>query len=92
VEACSRDLCGGTKRARGAQARRKALKPPSSKGDAASLLATTTVIGSYLGERSYAMLSGLAAAGALVVRTANAPSAAIGEHVAVIRFDLAPGF
>jgi hypothetical protein len=45
-----------------------------------------------LGERSYAMLSGLAAAGALVVRTANAPSAAIGEHVAVIRFDLAPGF
>ena len=46
----------------------------------------------YLGERSHAMLSGLAAAGALVVRTVNALSAAIGEHVAVIRFDLVPGF
>jgi len=38
------------------------------------------------------MLSGLAAADALVVRTANAPSAAIGEHVAVSRFDLVPDF
>jgi molybdopterin biosynthesis enzyme len=56
------------------------------------LLTITTVIVTYLGERSYAMLSGLASAAALVVRTANAPSAAIGEHVAVIRFDLAPGF
>ena len=44
----------------------------------------------YLRKRSYAMLSGLAAADALVVRTINTPSAAIGEHVAVIRSILLP--
>ena len=68
------------------------LKGVCPKGNAPGLVTRTTVIVTYLGERSYAMLSGLAAAGGLVVRTANASSAAIGEHVAVIRFDLVPGF
>lgn len=45
-----------------------------------------------LSEQDNAMLSGLAAADALALRPADAPPAAAGEAVAVIRFDRAAGF
>jgi len=42
--------------------------------------------------QDHAMLSGLAEADTLVVRPAGAPAAAIGEAVAIIRFDRLPGY
>lgn len=47
---------------------------------------------SVLADQDNAMLSGLALADALVIRPADAPPAAPGEPVAVLRFDLSPGF
>lgn len=47
---------------------------------------------SVLADQDNAMLSGLALADALVLRPADAPPAAPGEPVAVLRFDLSPGF
>lgn len=45
-----------------------------------------------LADQDNAMLSGLAEADALVLRPADAPPAAAGEPVSIIRFDRAPGF
>ncbi|PXW62104.1 gephyrin-like molybdotransferase Glp [Methylobacterium sp. B4] len=47
---------------------------------------------SVLADQDNAMLSGLALADALVIRPADAPPAAPGDPVTVIRFDLSPGF
>lgn len=47
---------------------------------------------SVMAEQDNAMLSELALADALAVRPADAPPAAPGDAVAVLRFDLSPGF
>src|SRR4051812_34611370 len=79
-------ICAVALNEREAQARHKAPKPSSSQRGCREFTHENDSYRDLFGERSYARLSGLAAAGALVVRTASAPSAALGEHVAVIRF------